>query len=441
VSVYGLTWAAYIISDAVYMAVLYRYFSSAFDMRYRPRTTVVAYLLCFIAGAHLVWLDSVAINIATSAIVFGLLVHLYKGNRRSRIIHAIFIYAAAYMSDFAVALATVHITKIPTEAISIGTPEFLYGTLASKILFMVFAKLLPDITKQRRLPRLSTIHWAALIAVPTGSLFVLYNFLYLRAHSLADIISSVIIAGVNFVAIVAYDKILADYETAAKAKLLEEQVKYYAYQNFLAEGSAEALKKMRHDIKHMLVGFQADIQRHNIAQLEARIADLLGSVDSMGGGPARTGNLPIDAIVNFKLDEARKKQVQCSLKLVVPENLDLDSTVVCQILGNALDNAIEAASRVGSPGERLVRLFMSYKQESLYIKVVNPFVGGIARDSRGGFLSSKRGFRSTGLGLQSIENAVAGGRGSVEADHEGGEFCLNIVLYGVHLLAPAPAAR
>ena len=429
-SIYELTWVAYIISVLIYMAVLYIYFASAFEMRYSAKVTAVAYIVIFATDFLFVPPQAGRINILINVIAFALLISLYMGNLRTRISMALFIYIVAFLSDFIAAYTILLIVAIPIAEIVFGTPEFIYGLLISRVFLAIFAKILFNITTRRKLPRLSALHWVALVVPPAGSIFVLYNFLYLRGHSVADIISSMIVVVTNFIVINVFGKILADFEASKKNEILEEQLKHYNYQSFLAQESERLIIKTKHDIQGLLIGVKADIQMNKPHNVEKRIDELLGNIDSFNGS-AQSGNLAIDSIINFKADVARKRKIYFSVELAIPKNIDVDSIIICQILGNALDNAIESTEKVADHSKRIVQVYMSYLHESLFLRIINSYEGEVVTDGKGRMLSSKRGFRSEGIGLQNIRNAVADNRGDVGVTYEDAEFVLSITLYGI----------
>ena len=57
----------------------------------------------------------------------------------------------------------------------------------------------------------------------------------------------------------------------------------------------------------------------------------------------KVGNTAIDSILNYKMMEAEQHSVVFDLDVQIPEQMAVSSQVMSVILGNALDNAIEAA--------------------------------------------------------------------------------------------------
>ena len=263
-SLLELTWIVYFIIAAINVIIYFTYFASSFNLKYSKPIVIGVHAICnIVICASFMLFENAVVNILVNVATLAVLIQLFKGNLKTRIIFAVFIYLATFVAEFVTALITVNIMRIQAAQIVIGTPEFLYGLLTSKVLFAIFARIISHLTKDRRLPKLSTMHWLSLIAPPIGSIFVLNNFLYIRAHDTIDVVSSVIVVIINLIAINVYDKILADVESDVKNKQLEAQVQYYSFQYFLAEESEKLISKTKHDIKNMLIGFQTDIHKSN----------------------------------------------------------------------------------------------------------------------------------------------------------------------------------
>ena len=60
----------------------------------------------------------------------------------------------------------------------------------------------------------------------------------------------------------------------------------------------------------------------------------------------------IDSVINYKANDAKSGQIYFLMNVLVPQELELDSVAICRIIGNALDNAIEATekSRIWTKG-------------------------------------------------------------------------------------------
>lgn len=173
---------------------------------------------------------------------------------------------------------------------------------------------------------------------------------------------------------------------------------------------------------------QYSIQLRDIQLVQDGIRQLLGEIDSFDG-LATSGNLVIDSIINYKANIAKKNQIYFSVELLIPQTLNIDAISICQIVGNALDNAIEATAKVDDVAKRIVQIGMNYKQNALFIQIVNPYRGEVVTDSNGHLMSSKRNFRTEGIGLQSIMSVVEKNQGSCIVGFENNQFRLRVTLY------------
>lgn len=82
--------------------------------------------------------------------------------------------------------------------------------------------------------------------------------------------------------------------------------------------------------------------------------------------------------------------------------LDRDMSV---LLGNGIDNALEASSYVVA-GRREIRLQMTYEKGYLYISMKNRYEGKIRQDEKDRLISRKKELFH-GIGLSSMERIAA----------------------------------
>ena len=79
----------------------------------------------------------------------------------------------------------------------------------------------------------------------------------------------------------------------------------------------------------------------------------------------RSGNVMIDAVLNSKLSLAKSHGIAINAKAVVPQELSFPDIDLCVILGNLLDNAIEACQWLEEPASRFIRVYLAFKEGNL----------------------------------------------------------------------------
>ncbi|MGN1275607.1 MAG: ATP-binding protein [Floccifex sp.] len=112
-----------------------------------------------------------------------------------------------------------------------------------------------------------------------------------------------------------------------------------------------------------------------------------------------TDNKIVDAIVYNKVMLMKKLHIKYSIDLVIPSQLKIDNIVLISVLGNLLDNAIEACEAVKF-GKRFVNLKMRLNQGYLSIEVQNSCIDNKTIEKG---KSTKREKEEHGIGLKIIE--------------------------------------
>ena len=82
-----------------------------------------------------------------------------------------------------------------------------------------------------------------------------------------------------------------------------------------------------------------------------------------------------DSILNFKLQEAKLYKIKVLLELSIPIKLNCSTLNLVVIMGNILDNAIQANCKLES--ERRISIQMIYNKNILIINVSNTFDGKV----------------------------------------------------------------
>lgn len=138
----------------------------------------------------------------------------------------------------------------------------------------------------------------------------------------------------------------------------------------------------------------------------------------------RSGNLMVDAILNSKLTLAKRQKIAVNCKTKVPEQISVQEVDLCVILGNLLDNAIEACELVGEE-KRFLRVYMAVNKSQLYFSVQNA-----AKEEpdfeASNYITRKRG--NHGLGMKRVKAAVDKYDGYLHLANEPGIFAAEVTM-------------
>ena len=184
------------------------------------------------------------------------------------------------------------------------------------------------------------------------------------------------------------------------------------------------MRGWRHDYHNHIQTAKAHIKLMQYDELNSYLDKLdkdLTSVDTI----IKTGNTMIDAILNSKLSLALLYKIRLNAKAVVPKNLPFSEIDLCVIIGNLMDNAIEACMKLDED-KRFIRVYTALLKKQLYISISNSSPEIIKKDRL--FLSTKRQAGSIGHGLSRIDKITDKYNGFVNRQYEEGVFATEVML-------------
>lgn len=205
-----------------------------------------------------------------------------------------------------------------------------------------------------------------------------------------------------------------------------------AYQNDLitkhcdeVENIYKTMRGWRHDYHNHIQAMLALDAAGKPAEIKEYLLKLnsdLTTVDTV----IKTGNVMVDAILNSKLSLIKSKNISVNAKAVVPPKLKISEVDLCIIIGNLLDNAMEACLKQEEESMRFIRVYIGILKEQLYISVTNS-VGEELKRSDKTYLSTKDS-QAHGFGLLRIDSIADKYNAYVNRQNEDGVFATEMLL-------------
>ena len=191
------------------------------------------------------------------------------------------------------------------------------------------------------------------------------------------------------------------------------------------ENMYRTMRGWRHDYHNHIQTMKAYLQMEKIEELEQYLNNLdkdLTTVDTV----IKTGNVMVDAILNSKISLAKSKDINVNAKAIVPKELKILEIDLCVIIGNLLDNAIEACMKLDNPNDRFIRVYVDIFKEQLYISVQNSNGGKIKKIGKTYYTTKES--NSHGFGLIRVDNIVNKYNGYINRQNEEGVFATEVML-------------
>ena len=208
-----------------------------------------------------------------------------------------------------------------------------------------------------------------------------------------------------------YERRLSDFQDSVLKKQRDEVQNIY-----------QTMRAWRHDYHNHIQSIKAMLAMQKFAELDKYLDTLESDLDSIDIA-IRTGNVGLDAILSSKVSIARKNNIEVDCTAKIPQVIKISDVHLCAIVGNLLDNAIEACEKL--EGNRFIRSYIGLFKQQLYISVSNSTCEK-RRRRLSELVTSKLG--EHGFGLRRIDRIAAQYDGYVNRKNEPGIFATEVML-------------
>lgn len=200
-------------------------------------------------------------------------------------------------------------------------------------------------------------------------------------------------------------KINRQYEMEKElAKLKSEQAELLERDYITINHAYEINAKLFHDF-HNHIGvlrrfLSQEKYKDAMEYLDALQAPIREMTDTIW-----TGDETVDYLINRKAATAIENKIRFQAQVEFPRHTNIRSVDLCAILGNLLDNAIEAAQQIPESEQRWVTLIIRRINQMLVIKVENSFSTAPIQEN-GNLKTTKKESGLHGWGLKSAQTAA-----------------------------------
>lgn len=413
-----------------YFIMLY-YFNLLSEKRHKRKTMFWAVGLVYIGLITYVnqVVGSSWVNLLVSVAAVVIISMFYKKEKK---IGSLLIYDAIYTAMNIVAETfAICIIKILLSSTNLDLREnYICATLITKIVLLFFCYHVGRKRSRRRgilaketevLLFVSTVI-SVLISISLVDKMELYKgwhtFLYLGTA-----------LGCMYLELILYF-LLGRFEKMYQQILENQKMKYELekkeeYLKVLEEKEKE-IRSIRHNLKNQLLELNIRLDAQNITreehenQLQAKeFVDNL--IETLEKEYQYTNNFRINSILKEKLNYAKEKGIAVACEIQISDTFQLERGDMGVILGNLLDNAIEASEQVENP---YISIKMRQRNQGLYLEIQNN-----ARKSRkGAFGTTKKDKENHGFGLISVKKTVEKYNGYIEVNRRKEKFIVGLVL-------------
>ena len=219
---------------------------------------------------------------------------------------------------------------------------------------------------------------------------------------------------IRYILIKLVDKRIANYQNTLISKQYKEVENIY-----------NQMRGWKHDYHNHIQVMKAYLALEKYCEMDIYLDDFakdLTSIDTI----IKTGNIMVDSILNSKLSMAISQDIKINAKGLVPRSINIAEIDLCVIIGNLMDNAIEATIKLEKSEDRFIRVYLREMKDQLYISVTNSVRGEVKKVNLE-YISSKLGMNH-GFGLKRVDSIVNKYGGFINRQNEKGVFATEVIL-------------
>jgi hypothetical protein len=337
-------------------------------------------------------------------------------------------FSVVALSEVLAASAISAVQSVAFSQVMAFTP-YRFQTLAVTELIILFFIKLIGCVRAGEISEMSAKAWVPLCLLPLPSVLIIMQII-LDSVSDSDPISYLSVISVLasvFMNIIVFSLIEAVIRRNRKDLLLEmaqKQLDIDKKHIVQVTEQHERMSRLSHDFRHHVQAMGALAEGQSFGELTdylRRLADEQGHVEPA----ACTGNPILDALLSTKKAAAEQNGALCEWDIAVPAEIGVPAVDLCALLGNALDNAIEACGR--ADGQTFIQMSLFVRNDNLLCEIKNTV--GAAPELRGQSLKTlKGGAAPHGIGLNSMKWHCANLGGKMSFEYDESVFELRLLI-------------
>lgn len=417
ISIFGILLAFVTVLQSV---TAYLYFGEFFHFRLEKRV-FLGIIFCYMLGVKFIQ-GEIFVRLALLLIfLFLLAIFALRGTIEKKLYHILSFTFSLTLCEFLFSIF------YNTNGLDMQTKHLkwfvLYLLIHIVFLLFVFAMIKIFVYfREKNNEGLTNNEYLLLSIFPLASLIILYGSLHISYWS--KILNCFCLMLVNVSYLIIYDSMSKKNYEIQRFSIMEEQNQYYQEK----VKNQQELIKMKHDLKNIFIAMDSLLVKENVQAVKQQLQELLESkgfcYDEL------TGCVAVDSILNVKIQKMKEIGILYHLNLQVPSDLKIDEKNILDIsaiLGNLLDNAMEAVLRLKRDKERKIDIVIHYKEGKLIFHIQNTS-NPVEVDFSKVFIKSEKGKERYGIGISSMKERVERLNGYYDFGYADGKYTALILL-------------
>ncbi|MCL2051150.1 MAG: GHKL domain-containing protein [Lachnospiraceae bacterium] len=423
----GIGFLYYLIYSFVIMLTIERFMGVFLEERRTSRlVTVGSYLLFYVFFCLGGLVNSLFMQLAL--LTYFIIAMNYKSSMIKRLVAAVCSYLCIQIVQ-GIFVVVAGLYPDGNDIYDVDTIMLLI--LISALLNYVIASFFRKFKNIKKSTMSLPVSWISLLLVPVFSVtIIIFQYIYIT-YLPQPVVAAICIIAFVIIAVTFYfqDTISKAYKDKLKSALHSQEKEYYFAQCQLMKESGEKVKSIHHDMKLHLTTVRDYAVNNKFDEVVDYLGSLLGEIGTVENY-SDTGNIAFDSIINYKLKDAVRDGIKLDIDVSIPPVLNIEVADVVTILGNLLDNALEAVTKTE---DKKIKLSIESTNGNLFIIMENTFDGEVHYEPgmSGAIeaIATRKEVGGHGHGLKNIRKSTEKYDGHMDINYDGNIFIVGILLY------------
>lgn len=309
-----------------------------------------------------------------------------------------------------------------------------YSTLLRIIIQLIFLPIIYLYFRQpyKKMLKLVSNKVINIISVYSITIFLFLNNYYefynkpmdldVLFGSMLNIIIIILSYIIIFIAIWSINKKM---ELEYKFKIIDTQVELQKQNYVTLNKNLENFYAFKHDLKHHVLVVKSMMDSENYIAASKYI-NKFNENEISQNVEILCKNFTIDSILKYYMSIARKNNIDFKVNLNIPENINIDNIDLSIVMGNCIENAIEACNNIMDKSQKYINISAEIKGFQLLIKIKNSFDGQVIED--GNVIKTSKIGEGHGIGLSNVRNISEKYNGYFKVKYNDNEFEVYIIM-------------
>ena len=408
----------YLLNNVVDAIILFRVFSSFFHQK-------LSLLRMYLIGTAFILIKTginmqgrAFLNLALGLLLLSMFCVLFNGAKKVKLFIILFYLGIMIMTEpFGIVAFRV------TEVFWREPFPYILGLAIIMIIRFVIMELIiirKKLTINHLLiHELRFLYAVGVLSILSGGIFmtILWYDGTIVEHAMSTVFSVSLLL-INFLLFKFLQRYTVVVEKSNQNILLERTAKLKDEYYQQLDNSVAEVRMIKHDLRNRLLVISDFVDD----KARDMLAEVIGEID-LTESNIYSENPIFNSILQKKLSEAKKSDIEVQILCDIPEGLIFDPSDMGVMVGNLLDNAIEASIEL-EISKRMIRIRIYYDTDYLYIEIINNKSSAVNYTLE----TTKENKENHGMGIKSMRRLVEKYGGNVRLEDAGESFRVELII-------------